>query len=135
MKIVKVNIAEGKKQSVRHPIGVDLSILMDENTVETRYLTEVITRVRPGLLLKPCHSHKDIEEIAYVVKGKGKAWIEGEVCEISEGDSLLFPANSKHMVKNTGKTTLELLCFFSSPDYRKEGLYITHENIIFEGEE
>ena len=135
MKIVKVNILGGKKQSVKYPIGVDLSILMNKNTVGTKYLTEIITRVRPGLLLKPCHSHKDIEEIVYVVKGKGKAWIDGEVCEVSEGDSLLFPANSKHMVKNTGKITLELLCFFSSPDYRKKGLYITHEDIIFEGEE
>jgi len=132
MEIIKVNINEGKKKVVKYPSGVNLSILMDGDREGTNYLSEIVVKVEPGVLLKPCHSHKDIEEIIYVVKGRGKVWIEGETCEISEGDSVLFPANSKHTVKNTGKSALVLLCFFSSPNYRKKGLYLTYENVVLD---
>ncbi len=103
--------------------------MMDEITGGTECMTEVITRIRPGLTLKPSHSHKDIEEIIYVLEGEGAVWVDGEICEIQKGDSVLFPANIKHTTTHTGNNTLVLLCFLSSPDYSKHGRYITHEDV------
>lgn len=130
MGIVKVNIGAGTKIK-EHPVKVDFSILMDEATQGTKFMTEVITRIRPGQTLNPSHSHKDIEEVVYVLEGEGAVYVDGEFCEIRKGDSVLFSANSKHTAKNTGASTLVLLCFFSSPNYRGKGLYITHEDIEF----
>jgi len=130
-RIIRVRLNEGKKLPVKHPAGAEISILMDGDTVGTRYLTENLTRVKPGVALKPVHSHKDIEEIVYVVEGEGEVWIDGRICEIKRGDSILFPPDSKHTVRNTGRETLALLCFFSSPRYRKEGAYLTHESDVF----
>ena len=134
MSIYKVGLNEGKKLDVKYPIGVDITIMMDGKTGGTRYLTENITRIKPGLTLRPAHSHKDIEEITYVIDGEGEVWIEGETSKIKKGDSILWPVNAKHTVRNTGKETLVLLCVFSTPYYRKEGAYIKHENedVIFE---
>lgn len=132
MGVIKVNLARGKKLLVKYPVGVDIFMLMDKDTADTKYLTAVVTKVKPGLLVKPCHSHRDIEEIIYVYQGEGKVWVDGDIDEIKGGDLVLFPADSKHMVKNTGDATLELLCFFSSPNYREEGLYLVHEDINFE---
>ncbi len=132
MKIFKVGLKEGKKISVKHPVGVDISMMMDGETAGTEYLTENITRIEPGLTLRPPHSHKNIEEIIYVIEGEGEAWIEGETCKIKKGDSLLWPANSIHTVRNTGDSTLVLLCVFSTPHYRKEGAYLTHESVVVE---
>lgn len=129
MSIVKVHVTEGKKRNSKFPIGADVSLLMDgEELSMTTYLTSVTSTLRPGFQIKPVHSHKDIEEISYVVEGRGKFWINGETCEISKGDLILQPANSKHTVKNIGETPLVLLCFFSSPNYRKKGCYITYED-------
>ena len=130
MKIVRKNIKEGIKVK-EHPVKVDFSILIDRATVGAEYLTELVATIKPGFTLKPSHSHKDIEEITYVLEGKGAVWVEGEVLDIQEGDSVLFPTNSKHTTKNTGKGPLKILCFFSSPDYRAKGNYITHEDIDF----
>ncbi len=77
--IVKVGPNEGREIEVKHPAGVDINIVMDGKTAGTKYLTENVTRIKPGLTLKPAHSHKDIEEISYVLKGEGQVWIEGEV--------------------------------------------------------
>jgi len=130
--IVKMGLSEGKKMSVKHPVEVDISIMMDGETVGTKYLTENITRLKPGLTLKPPHSHKDIEEITYVIEGEGEAWIEGETCKIKKGDSVLWPSNSIHTVRNAGSGTLVLLCIFSTPYYRKKGAYLTHEDVAVE---
>jgi quercetin dioxygenase-like cupin family protein len=130
-KIVKVPLDGGKKLNITFPIGAQVSMLMDAQTVGTRYLTENVTRVAPGLTLQPCHSHKDIEEIVYVVAGEGEIWIDGDTCKIKSGDSVLYPPNSRHTVKNTGSETLVLLCFFSSPSYRKDGAYSTHQEVNF----
>jgi len=129
--IVKVGLNEGKKMPVKHPAGAEISILMDGETAGTAYLTENVTKVKPGVTLKPVHSHKNIEEIVYVLEGEGEVWVDGSTCKIKPGDSVLFPADSKHTVRNTGRGTLALLCFFSSPRFRKEGAYLTHESDVF----
>ncbi len=131
MGVIKVNLARGKKLPVKYPVGVDIFMLMDKDTADTKYLTAVLTKVKPGLVVKPCHSHRDIEEIIYVCQGEGKVWVDGDTDEIKRGDLVFFPADSKHMVRNTGDATLELLCFFSSSNYRKEGRYLVHQNINF----
>lgn len=130
-KVIKVGIDDGKKIKVTQPVGAEISIIMDGETVGTKYLTENVTRVKPGVILKPSHSHKDIEEIIHVLGGKGEVWIESHTCKIKKGDSVLFPANSRHTVRNTGTVMLVLLCFFSSPQFRKEGSYLTHGNDVF----
>ena len=128
--VVKVSLCEGKKIKATHPVGAEISIIMDGETTGTQYLTENMTRVNPGVTLKPCHSHLDIEEIVYVINGKGEAWVDGSTRKIRKGDSVLYPPNSKHTVRNTGKSTLTLLCFFSSPQFRKKGAYITHGDSV-----
>lgn len=130
MHIVKVGLNEGKRMPARYPVGAEISILIDGETAGTTYLTELVTKVKPRVTLKPSHSHKDIEEIIYVLEGKGEVWIEGHTCKIKKGDSVLFPANSRHTVRNTGTVMLVLLCLFSSPQYRKEGAYLTHESDV-----
>ena len=130
--IVKVGLNEGKKIKVKAPAGANISIIMDGETGGTSCLTENMTIIHPGITLQPSHSHIDIEEIVFVLEGEGEVWVEGKTCKIRKGDSVLFPANSKHTTRNTGTEPLALLCFFSTPQYRKEGAYGKHDNISFE---
>ena len=125
--IVKVGLNEGKKLPVKQPAGAEITMLIDAETVGSKYLSENVTRVKPNVTLEPAHSHKNIEEIVYVLEGEGEMWMEGATFKIKQGDSIFFPAGSVHTVRNTGCVTLELLCFFSSPQYRKEGAYLTHK--------
>ena len=126
-KIVKVSLNEGRKIIVKNPVGAEITMIIDAEGAESQYSTLCVSKLKPGVTLKPAHSHKDIEEIIHVLEGQGEVWIEGQVCKIKKGDSMLFPANSIHSTKNTGSGDLSLLCFFSSSQYRKEGAYCTHE--------
>ena len=131
-KIIKVSPDQGRKLIVKEPAGAEISMIIDGQSEGAKYLSENITKIKPGVTLKPVHSHKDIEEIIYVIQGCGEVWVEGQSCKIKKGDSVFFPANSIHTTKNTGTGELSLLCLFSSPHFRKEGMYRTHEGAEFE---
>ena len=131
-KIAKVGLNEGRKIIVKNPFGAEITMIIDGDGTESKYSTLCMTKIKPDVTLKPAHSHKDIEEIVYVLEGQGEVWVEGQSCKIKKGDSVLFPANSIHTTRNTGSSELSLLCFFSSPQYRREGAYCTHEGAGFE---
>jgi mannose-6-phosphate isomerase-like protein (cupin superfamily) len=77
------------------------------------------------------HSHDGMEEVIYVQKGSGKAWVDGEVVAIKAGDAILIPAGKRHMMVNTGRTPLELFCAFSAAD--PENHYQDHPEISYSG--
>jgi quercetin dioxygenase-like cupin family protein len=75
------------------------------------------------------HSHRGMEEVIYVEKGSGAAWVEGEVAKIGPGDTILIPAGARHMMINTGRTLLKLFCAFSAAD--PENRYREHPEIRY----
>lgn len=58
------------------------------------------------------HAHSDFEEAIFVLKGRGKVWVEGETMDVEEGDAILVPAGVVHMILNATEETLRLACFF-----------------------
>lgn len=77
------------------------------------------------------HSHRDMEEAIYVQRGTGKAWVDGEVTPIRAGDAVLIPSGARHMMINTGRRPLTLLCAFSAAD--PENRYQEHPKISYSG--
>lgn len=75
------------------------------------------------------HSHRGMEEVIYVEKGSGTAWVNGEVAKIAPGDTILIPAGARHMMINTGRTLLKLFCAFSAAD--PENRYKEHPDIDY----
>ncbi len=55
------------------------------------------------------HSHKQHEEVYYVIQGKGKMIIEDSEYEIKAGDALYVPFGLFHTTYNTGIFPLQLL--------------------------
>jgi quercetin dioxygenase-like cupin family protein len=77
------------------------------------------------------HSHRGMEEIIFVQKGTGKAWVDGEIEKLVTGDTLLIPAGARHMMINTGRKPMTLICAFSAADPEKR--YKEHPEISYSG--
>jgi mannose-6-phosphate isomerase-like protein (cupin superfamily) len=75
------------------------------------------------------HSHRGMEEVIYVERGSGKAWIDGEIAKIGPGDTILIPPGARHMMINTGRGLLKLFCAFSAAD--PENHYEEHPEISY----
>jgi uncharacterized cupin superfamily protein len=74
-----------------------------------------VIQVSPGETVRPCHAHTEEEEIIYIVRGQGEAWVDGEIAAFAPGDAILFPRKSKHMIRNTGREPLEVIFIFAPP--------------------
>jgi len=77
------------------------------------------------------HSHPGMEEVIYVQKGSGEAWVDEKTAAIRPGDTILIPPGARHMMLNTGRGALVLLCAFSACD--PENHYREHPEIAYSG--
>jgi mannose-6-phosphate isomerase-like protein (cupin superfamily) len=65
------------------------------------------------------HYHPKCEEIYYLVEGRGRTQIEGEIRAVGPGDAIAIPPGMRHQITNTGADTLRFLCC-CAPAYEHE---------------
>lgn len=56
------------------------------------------------------HYHVRTEEIYYVLRGRGRMWIESESRDVVAGDGIAILPGRKHRIENTGAGELVFLC-------------------------
>ena len=92
--------------------GRKLQWLVTPETLGTSNLSMAVMDCPAGSVVRPLHSHTDTEEVLFILEGEGEALVDGEVAPFREGDAVFFPANSRHMVRNTGTTRLRTCSIF-----------------------
>ena len=73
---------------------------------------------KPGIDTKQ-KIHLEAEELAYVVAGSGKLTVGKELVPFKQGDSIFIPPGVPHGVRNDGNEDVEMVFFFSAPEYPK----------------
>jgi len=109
--------------------GRDLKWLVTPEMNQSDRLAFNVVNIQPGNTVKPAHSHKNHEELVYILSGSGKAFIDGNVYEIEAGSALLFSAGSIHMLRNSGTVDMKVACFFTPAATLKD--YTFHEEVEF----
>jgi uncharacterized cupin superfamily protein len=95
--------------------GRDLRWLVTPESVGAERLSIAIMNCHPHSVVRPMHAHRDIEEVILILDGEGEAWVDGDRAFFKKGDAVLFPANSRHQVRNTGGSPLRTASIFSAP--------------------
>ena len=57
------------------------------------------------------HYHSGVEEVYFVIKGKGKAYVNDEVADIAYGDAVPVRAGEIHSFESTGADPLEMIVY------------------------
>ena len=97
-----VKILASPEEGVLIP-GYDESI---RGSLLTRELTVGISTIPPGSGLPP-HSHKDSEEVIYVLSGSGEYVLGDKKVRIEPGIALLIPPGIEHKMTNDGNESLK----------------------------
>jgi mannose-6-phosphate isomerase-like protein (cupin superfamily) len=105
--------------------GRRLQLLVTSETIGARNLSMAVMDCPPGAVVRPLHSHRDTEEFIFVLEGEGEAWVDGEAAPFKAGDAVLFPANSRHMVRNTGLGRMRTCSVYAPPTSPES--YTLHE--------
>lgn len=116
-----------------HMEGRDLKWFVSKDTVGSEQLSIALMDCPAYSVVKPLHSHKGVEEVILILEGKGEAWIDGERVNFKKGDAVLFPADSKHQVRNTGDCSLITASIFAHP-YAPDS-YVTYDMDVFNEED
>jgi len=95
--------------------GRKLQWLVTPDTLGVEKIGIAIMDCPAGSTVRPLHTHIDTEEVLLILDGEGEAWVDDETAFFKKGDAVLLPANSKHMVRNTGKGPLITASIFSPP--------------------
>ena len=121
-----VRVASLDNIPVQHLPGRDLQWLVTPETLGVERIGLAIMTCPAHSTVRPLHGHKDTEEVLLILAGEGEAWVDGETASFRKGDAVLLPANSRHMVRNTGDEPLITASVFSPPT--TPAAYVLHES-------
>lgn len=122
-------IVNEKEVEAKELPGRSLKWLYTPEMKQAVGLTFNVVNIKAGNTVKPAHSHKNHEELIYVVSGSGKAFIDGKVYNIEAGSAVLFSPGSIHMLRNSGDTDMKVACFFTPAATLSD--YTFHEEVEF----
>jgi len=61
------------------------------------------------------HQHSGVEQANYVLEGRARVEVAGQVQELGPGDMCFFPANTDHAFTRIGDEPLRVLVIYSPP--------------------
>lgn len=88
-------------------------IVGSDDSIHSKFCSCCVMRVLQGETVQPAHCHPTGEELIYIIKGKGKVYVDGLIKPVREGSAVLFEQGKIHMVRNTGSEEMKVICFFA----------------------
>jgi mannose-6-phosphate isomerase-like protein (cupin superfamily) len=104
--MIVVNRERAKVISTPH--GSAIRPLIDRTTSAITQCSLAEETLPPGCAVTP-HHHREIEEIYYVISGRGLMTVGDETREVSAGDAIYVPRDHRHSLRNTGSEPIRLV--------------------------
>lgn len=106
------------------PHGSEIRPLIDRTTSAITQCSLAEEVLPPGCAVTP-HHHRQLEEIYYIVAGRGVMQVGEEERDVGAGDAVYIPRGHRHTLKNIGMEPMKivLVCgpaFFTADEVRDE---------------
>ncbi len=88
--------------------------LIGADNVGSKNVEVVLGVIEPGKGALP-HSHPGIEQVCYMLEGRARAEVGGELCELGPGDCCFFPPGVPHRFTVVGDRPVKVLVIYSPP--------------------
>jgi mannose-6-phosphate isomerase-like protein (cupin superfamily) len=98
--------------------GSEIRELLAHRNSAIRNQSLAEARLPAGAATQP-HFHPRAEEIYFLLEGRGRMQIEGDVRDVGPGDAIAIPPGLRHQITNTGDRALRFLCC-CAPCYEHE---------------
>jgi mannose-6-phosphate isomerase-like protein (cupin superfamily) len=88
--------------------GSEIRPLVDRTTSAITQCSLAEEILLPGQTVTP-HRHREIEEVYYIIEGRGVMTVGDEQREVAAGDAIFIPRGNRHTLANTGTEPIKLL--------------------------
>ena len=111
-------------------------INIEEKSLENNYFREVLfTTDKSQLVVMALRSgeeigtevHPEHDQFIRIESGKGKAIMNGEEHEISDGSAIVIPAGAQHNIVNTSEVAMKLYTIYTPPEHKPGTIHKTKE--------
>ncbi len=104
--MIIVNRDRGSVINTAH--GSEIRPLIDRTTSGVSLCSLAEETLPPGCAVTP-HHHREIEEIYYVVSGRGLMTVGEETREVAAGDAVYVPRGQRHSLENNSTEAIRLM--------------------------
>ena len=113
-------------------------INIEEKSLQNSYFREVLFTTDKSQLvvmaLKPGEEigmevHLEHDQFIRIESGKGKAVMNGEEHDISDGSAIVIPAGAQHNIINTSEVIMKLYTIYTPPEHKPGTIHQTKEKI------
>ena len=109
-----VHPADVNPYSPANHTGTSNRRLIGPENVGARNIELVLGVIAKGHGALP-HRHPGIEQVCYLLEGRARAEVGGEVCELEPGDCCYFPPDVPHVFTVTSDQPAKVLVVYSPP--------------------
>ena len=92
--------------------GVKIAKLIDKK-INSKISVSIL--IIPPKASANIHKHENEIDSIFIVKGRGRAFINGSWVDVEEGDYIFVPPNCEHGIENNSKEELIILATHSPP--------------------
>jgi len=123
-----------KIEEVNNMTGYVINV--EEKSLQNRYFREVLFTTNKSQLvvmaLKPDEDigmevHPEHDQFIRIESGTGKAIMNGEEHEISNGSAIVIPAGTQHNIINTSEVVMKLYTIYTPPEHKPGTIHKTKE--------
>jgi mannose-6-phosphate isomerase-like protein (cupin superfamily) len=108
---------------INTPHGSEIRPLIDRTTAAVTRCSLAEEMLPPGCAVA-LHHHREIEEIYYVVSGRGLMTVGDETREVDAGDAVYVPRNHRHSLRNTGSEPIKLILVCGPAFYFEDQVFV-----------
>lgn len=108
--------------TIRTPHNSEIRPLIDRTTSPITQCSLAEEMLPPGCAVSP-HHHLNLEEIYYIVSGRGLMTVDGDAREVGAGDAVYIPRGHRHSLKNTGIEPIKLILVCGPAFYYEDQLF------------
>jgi mannose-6-phosphate isomerase-like protein (cupin superfamily) len=109
-----------------HHTGTTNYRLIGAETVGAKQVEVLLGVVEKGSGALP-HSHPGIEQACYLLEGRARAEIGGEICELGPGDCCFFPPDTPHVLTVTSDRPAKVLVIYAPPYQEHPARVVRHK--------
>ena len=95
-------------------VGTTNRRLIGPETVGATHLEVTLGTLSKGGAALP-HSHPGMEQVCYMLSGRARAEVGGQVREIGPGECCFFPAGEEHLFAAVSDEPVRVLVIYSPP--------------------
>ena len=99
--------------------------LIGAETVGAKQVEMLLGTVSKGGGALP-HSHPGIEQVVYMLEGRARAEIDGQVRDMGPGDTCFFPADAPHSFTAISEDPVKCLVIYAPPYQESPDKGIAH---------